>query len=207
MNSLDGLRERKKAATRARIHDEALRLFERQGFAETTVAEIAAAADVSARTVFVHYPTKEDIVFGDVEPALAAFADLMENRPDGMTTVDGVRHWIDRVATGWLEPDVELQMRLTAEVPAVAERKILLAERFRNLLTEAFAADLEVEPDDLRAELSAAAVVTGMLRLERLAVEELREGREPPSRKRLDEVFDEVERFLNAGTGEATDAT
>ena len=200
MNPNDGLRERKKAATRARIHDEALRLFERQGFGETTVAEIA-AADVSARTVFVHYATKEDIVFGDIEPALASFAQLLGDRPEGMTTVQAVRVWIDHAATGWLEPDVELQMRLTAEVPAIAERKVLLAERFRGALAESFAADLGAEPDDLRAELAAAAAVAGMLRLERLAVEELHEGRELPPRERLDEVFDEVERFVAGGTG------
>ncbi len=194
-----GLRERKKAATRTRIHKEAMRLFERQGFGETTVAEIAAAADVSARTVYVHYPTKEDIVFGDVEPALAALDEILATRPGGITALQGMRLWIDRVASGWLEPDVEFQMRLTAEVPAVAERKVLLGVRFHRALAEAIAADLGADPGSLLAEVAAGAASAGVLRLERLVVEELREGRGVPSDRRRNEILDEVEGFIAAG--------
>lgn len=61
------------AATRDRISDVALRLFEQRGFDEVTVNEVAAAAGVSHMTVFRHFATKEDLVVADpFDPIMAA---------------------------------------------------------------------------------------------------------------------------------------
>jgi AcrR family transcriptional regulator len=62
---MSGLRERKKAQTRAAIQRQALRLFRKQGYDNTTVQQIAAAAEVSESTFFRYFPTKEAVVLWD----------------------------------------------------------------------------------------------------------------------------------------------
>ncbi|WP_043636445.1 TetR/AcrR family transcriptional regulator [Nonomuraea candida] len=76
----EGLRERKRAETRQRISDCATRLFERDGFENVTLAQVAQAADVSVKTVVNYFGAKEDLFF-DAEPAiLDALVDSLGNR-------------------------------------------------------------------------------------------------------------------------------
>ncbi|MDO9353108.1 MAG: TetR/AcrR family transcriptional regulator [Solirubrobacteraceae bacterium] len=79
-----GLRERKKAALREKISDTATGLFLAKGFDEVTVAQVAEAVDVSVKTVFNYFSSKEDLLF-DREPAFLASLDaLAELRAPGL---------------------------------------------------------------------------------------------------------------------------
>jgi AcrR family transcriptional regulator len=76
-------RERKKRQTRKLLVDTAVRLFTEQGYERTTVAQITAAADVATKTFFNYFPTKEDVLFSEVEPQHALLlAMLADRRPD-----------------------------------------------------------------------------------------------------------------------------
>lgn len=84
-----GLRERKKAQTRAAIQEHALRLFGRQGYTETTVQQIAAAADVSPATFFRYFPTKEDtVLFDRLDPVMM---DLFRAQPAELSPTEALR--------------------------------------------------------------------------------------------------------------------
>jgi AcrR family transcriptional regulator len=84
-----GLRQRKKARTRAAIREQALRLFGDQGFDATTVEQIAAAAEVSPSTFFRYYPAKEDVLTGDGVDAMAVEA--LAAQPPGLGAAAAVR--------------------------------------------------------------------------------------------------------------------
>src|ERR1700741_4675294 len=72
-----GLRERKKIKTRQAIRREAIRLFDANGYAATTVEQIAEAAEVSPSTFFRYFPSKESLLLADdLDPLiLQAFRD------------------------------------------------------------------------------------------------------------------------------------
>lgn len=88
-----GLRERKKAETRRNIAEVALRLFVERGFEAVTVADVASAANVSTKTVFNYFPTKEDLVLGDGESLDAGLIQQIEQRAPQQSVLDAVREY------------------------------------------------------------------------------------------------------------------
>ncbi len=120
-----GLRERKKARTRAAIRRHALLLIREQGYAQTTVDQIAEAAEVSPSTFFRYFPTKEDVVLQD-DVDLLAF-EAFEAQPPGLSPIAALRAAIGS-AFGQL-PESELQQlhetaALTLSVPELRARAL-----------------------------------------------------------------------------------
>jgi AcrR family transcriptional regulator len=84
-----GLRERKKAKTRAAIRRHALRLFSEHGYSATTVEQIAEAAEVSPATFYRYFPTKEDVVLQDDLEVITLEA--LEAQPPELSPLAAVR--------------------------------------------------------------------------------------------------------------------
>jgi AcrR family transcriptional regulator len=120
-----GLRERKKAKTRAAIRREAMRLFREQGYDETTVEQIAEAAEVSPSTFFRYYPTKEEVVLQDEfdEPLIEAF----RAQPPELTPLQAMRVALRQVF-GNLTPEQRAEederLRLSREVPELRAARL-----------------------------------------------------------------------------------
>src|SRR5580693_320999 len=76
-----GLRERKRQQTRERLTRMAMALFLERGFEATTLDDIAAAADISRRSFFHYFASKEDVVFAWHEETTAALIAAVEARP------------------------------------------------------------------------------------------------------------------------------
>jgi AcrR family transcriptional regulator len=115
-----GLRERKKEQTRRALEDAALDLFERQGFDHTTVEEIAAACDVSPRTFFRYFATKDQVLFGDDAEFTEMLADL-ELRPADEAPLRSVRAFVDAKIESFADERARLvrRARVLAATPSL----------------------------------------------------------------------------------------
>jgi len=113
-----GLRERKKAKTRATIREHALRLFREQGYQATTVEQIAEAAEVSPSTFFRYFPNKEAVVLqDDYDPMLVA---AFEAQPAELSPVAALRGAMQAVFAGLPTEELALErerQKLVLSVP------------------------------------------------------------------------------------------
>src|SRR5262245_50975480 len=82
-----GLRERKKAKTRLSISQIATQMFIERGFDAVTVAEVAAAAEVSVATIFNYFETKEDLFFDRERDIIAEHCRFVRERKVGETII------------------------------------------------------------------------------------------------------------------------
>lgn len=194
---MPGLRERKKRATRTAIHDVAMSLFADQGFAGTTIDEIADGADVSRATVFSYFPTKEDIVFGDAPAAIDSLASALRDRPSETGVVSCVRAWLGEL-TGWIEPGLVLQVRLIREVPSVAARQLRLHRDLENVIGEALAAELKFD-NPLAAPLVASSLLTALRMIEETAAEQMEQQNRPLSETEVAALLDDAVAYAEAG--------
>ena len=149
MSTSPGLRERKKARTRATIQREALRLFQRDGYAATSVEAIAAAAEVSPSTFFRYFPTKEDVVLTDFvdETTIERFVEA----PAELSVLEALTYAVRTGIAALPEEDFELEHlrnRLIRDVPEL--RRGMMAEMVRpmELLATAIGQRLGREVDD-----------------------------------------------------------
>jgi AcrR family transcriptional regulator len=155
-----GLRERKKARTRASLREHALRLFREQGYQATTVEQIAAAAEVSPSTFFRYFPTKEDLVLQDDMDIrmIAAF----EQQPPGLGAIAAVRAAAREMLASYSAADVDLfreTTRLQMTVPEIRARAIDEFTRTITVVAEAVAKRAGRSPDDLAVRAVAGAII------------------------------------------------
>jgi TetR/AcrR family transcriptional regulator, regulator of mycofactocin system len=196
----EGLRERKKQRTREQIVEAAMRLFADRGYHATTIADIASAADVAPRTFFSYFPSKEAVVFHNVDRDLDALASALRDRPAGETVYDALRRWIDAMFDNWMaeEDEALLRKRLCREDEGLANFEGGVLVRIQELLLEAIAEDLGEPPDALRPRLVAAATMAALTSIEGTFDEKVGQ-RGPADKAEVLAVLDDAMLFLNGG--------
>jgi AcrR family transcriptional regulator len=161
--SSPGLRERKKQKTRWSIQEHALRLFQEQGYEQTTVDQIAEAAEISPSTFFRYFKTKEDVIVEDeYDPILVK---LLAVQPADLAPIPALRGAI-RVAFGQMgaaEVDkIRQRTELMLAVPALRMRMLDNFTSNLDMLAGAVAVRTGRGADELEVRTFAGAV-TGAL--------------------------------------------
>lgn len=155
------LRERKRERTRQALVDAAAELFERKGYDETTVAEIAAAAEIGTRTFFGYFASKEDILFPDSDARAETTIKAIAERDPAEGPVDVLLRALETVAetdADMVSPMAAVRMRLFRTVPAVRGKALQIQMSAQQEIARALQAAF---PDEL--DRVSAAALTGAL--------------------------------------------
>lgn len=159
-----GLRERKKAKTRSAIRETAMRLFEEQGYAATTVDQIADEAEVSQSTFFRYFPTKEDVVLtDDYDPLMVA---AIQRQSADVHPIDAVIVAMTEVF-GAMTPDdlaaEKRRQRIFAAVPELRARVLQQTVLVVGMFAEVIAERQGLPKDDFSSRVLAGAIVGAVL--------------------------------------------
>lgn len=161
-----GLRERKKRRTRKDLQRAATWLFAERGYAETTVEDIAVAADVSRRTLFRYFPTKESLAFPDTEARIGRFRALLSLRPPGETAFQATRRALLGMAREYVDDreSIVAQQRVIDASPTLLAAERAFDEQWEVAIAEALLARTGPRPDRERWARVLAAATFGVVR-------------------------------------------
>jgi AcrR family transcriptional regulator len=188
-----GLRERKKARTRAAIQAHALRLFREQGYEATTVEQIIEAAEVSETTFFRYFPTKEDVVLqDDYDPLIV---ETYQAQPAGLPPLAAVRATFTALFAAMTPEQRAEQRERVALVLSVPRLRAALLDQYAKameLLAAAMAERAGRAPGDFAVRTVAGAVVGVLMAV----VAELADDPEADLAALIDEAFAHLESGL-----------
>jgi AcrR family transcriptional regulator len=156
------LRDRKRARTRQALIDAAVELIERKGYEATTIADIAAAAEIGTRTFFSYFPSKEDLLFPEADRRVQIAVDAIAGRSPDEEPADVLRRSLRQAARESADltgPLAALRIKLGLEVPAVRGHGLRLQWEAQREMARHLAA---AYPDRLD-EVSASALVGAFL--------------------------------------------
>ena len=196
-----GLRESKKLHTRQEIADRAMHLFAQRGFDHVTVAEVAEAANVSEKTVYNYFPTKEDLFFDEVPEREAALVAAITGRRKGESILQALRRLQAAECPRLCSPGFATFARIIEESTALKAKELEVMSRFVQVLTEALQAELGLDERDAR--LTAGLLVSVHRQLFRAARKQALAGKHgPPATRRLRADLDRAYHLLEHGLGE-----
>ena len=161
-----GLRERKKRRTRQTIIDVALKLFAERGYAETTLSEIAEAADISPSTFFNYFPAKDAIVFALTDQLVESARERVAKRPDDEPTAEAIVSWITDDLAEIERPYTEVIRLIPGIVtsdPGLVEGERLRLARIEDAFAEGFAREFGEPIDGMRARVMGVIALRGLV--------------------------------------------
>lgn len=198
-------RQRKKQRTRLAIQDAAFDLFAERGYRDTTINAIADRADVAPRTVTVHFPTKEELLF-DVQPfTLRGLVDALAARTQHECALDALREWMASTMSELDSAELSgrfwerraLRARIINAEPELRGRARAGYYEFERTLAGAIGHDIGQPGNALTPRLAALAAVSGLREV--YEAEEARSLSPPITASDLLALVDRVIAFVRAG--------
>jgi AcrR family transcriptional regulator len=174
-----GLREVKKQHTRRSIADEAMRLFVQRGFDDVTVAEVAEAAQVSEKTVFNYFPTKEDLFYDEVPAREAALVGAIRDRAHGESVLSALRRLQLAECPRLCSPSFATFARVIEESQALQAKELEVMAHFSQVLAGAIRQELRIDERDAR--IAAGLLISIQRQVFRAARRQALEGRHGPA--------------------------
>src|SRR5437764_3992155 len=162
---VEGLRERHRKRTAADLESAALDLFCERGFDAVTIDDIAAGADVSRRTFFRYFASKEDVILSDHPRRLDELQAALDRRPADEPALAALRHAVLWLADTYEEQREHMLRRfsLVSTTPALEARSLCLQRNWETAVTAMLADRMGVDPAaDLRPGVVAATVMAAM---------------------------------------------
>jgi AcrR family transcriptional regulator len=159
----EGLRERKKRRTREAIAETARRMFVERGFEAVRISEIADAADVSEKTVFNYFSTKEDLVYWRLEQFEEALLDSVRKRRVGESALDGFGRFMLEPRGLLAEDQASEELvgitRMIAASPALLAREQRVFDRYTASLAAVLAEETGAREPDIDPVVAANAMI------------------------------------------------
>ena len=141
-----GLRERTRLAVRHDISQAAMALFLERGFDATTIDQISQAVGISRRSFFRYFPSKEDIVLGDLAPLGQEIKTALEARPDHESPWEAMRAALGVLGRAY-PPDVGLRIsKMLLDTPSLRARRIEKRLQWQALLVPVIEKRLGLRP-------------------------------------------------------------
>ena len=159
-----GLRDRKKIQTRDAIRREAMRLIQENGYANTTVEQIAEAAEVSPSTFFRHFPSKEMVLMANDLDLVTIKA--LEQQPADMPSLQAFRRALEITMATLSEDDWRFERARLRMVLSIPELKSAQFDEYRHtvaMLSEADCRRTGREPDDFEVRVFVGALAGGLM--------------------------------------------
>lgn len=141
MGAHPGRRDRKKLATREALRSAALKLMGERGFDHVTVEDIAEAVDVSTRTFFNYFSSKEEVIVGTNPQRAERLRTILAARPEDEAPLESLRAGLAELTTDLTESreDWALRSRVVRETPALLARQLAAFFTFERLLADVVA--------------------------------------------------------------------
>jgi AcrR family transcriptional regulator len=194
-----GLRETKKLATRQQIADVAMRLFATRGFDTVTVAQVAAEAGVSEKTVFNYFPTKEDLFYDEVPERARVLTEAIRSRAAGDSIVAALRRLQVAECGRLCSPGFATFARIIEDSPALQAKELEVMSVFARALADAL---VQEGIDERDARIASGLLISVHRQFFRAAREQALAGKHGPgAARRLRRDLERAYALLEHGLG------